>query len=149
MKTPDADTPGDAAPDGETPERVRGWPGGTRKSRELPLTAGGKIARDRLRSRLNDMHSKAALVRAHRRRATAQDTTDFDAAFDELVNPQGRPIWVNATADAMVILASFFIGYGTNIATGDDSNAGRGWLAILPGILLAVFATVVRYIKPG
>ena len=130
-----------------TLDRVKRWLRGTSEVRELPLTSEAELALDRLRNKLIDMLSKAALVRAHRRRASAQDTTDLEAAFDELVNPPSIPIWIRVIADITAILASCFIGYGTNIITGGSPNASSGWLAVIPGVLLAIFATAVKYMK--
>ncbi len=92
------------------------------------------------------MLSSEALVRGHRRRASALDVTDFEAAFDDLVNPRQRPWWVDCVVDCGLFFGGGFVGAGTNIVTGGGSYA-TGGLVIGAGVFVGGFSIAVKYLK--
>ncbi len=142
--------PGDPGPATDSAvARVRAFLLGVpSEPRELPRTEVGESTFQDLGGRLVQMLNRAALLRAHRRRATAQDRTDLEAAFDDMVHPATRPVWVDALCDAFLATASLFVGVGTNIATGSGPDASAGWKIVAPSFALGLFAILIRYVKP-
>lgn len=113
---------------------------------ELSLTPKAEAAQEDLRKKLFNMLSAEALVRGHKRRASALDVTDYEAAFDDLLNPPTHPRWMDCAADIGLLLGGGFIGAGTNILTG-SGNTGEAWIAIVAGGFVGAFSTAVKYIK--
>jgi hypothetical protein len=72
-------------------------------------------------------------LRANRRRTTAIDRVDFEAAFDDLVNPALRSKRLAFIGDVCGIFGAGFLGYSLNIDTGSASPHQIGHIAILSG----------------
>jgi hypothetical protein len=105
-----------------------------------------KVSSENLHEKLFGMLSSAALVRGHKRRASALDVTDFEAAFDDLINPRSRPAWMDCAADIGLLLGGGFVGAGTNILTASGERA-QGWIAVLAGAFVGIFCIVIKYVK--
>jgi hypothetical protein len=73
-----------------------------------------QVAKD-LRATLIGMIDAVALMRANRRRATAIDRVDFEADFDDLVNPSLRSKRLALIGDVCGIFGAGSIGYSINI----------------------------------
>jgi hypothetical protein len=115
-------------------------------SRELPLTRAAESASERFRKDLFSMLASAADARGKQRRATELDATDFEAAFDKLVNPRSHPVWIDVVADAGLLLAGLFCGIGSNVLTGNPPNAFGGLICIGAGLFVGLFCVVIKYI---
>jgi hypothetical protein len=107
-----------------------------------------KVAKE-LRDNLVEMIDSAALMKAKRRRATAIDQVDYQAAYDDLVNPVPRPKRLALIGDVCGIFGAGFIGYPTNIYMGPSSAHQVGHVAILAGAILSVAGACLKYIDPG
>jgi hypothetical protein len=95
-----------------------------------------RVAKE-LRVKLGDMVDAAALMRANRRRATALDRVDYEAAFDDVVNPIPRPRRLVLIGDVCLTCGGAFIGYATNIYVGFGPSYQIGHITILAGVILA------------
>lgn len=109
----------------------------------LPLAGAAGPAAENLKSKLSDMLAAGALVRAHKRRASALDVTDYEAAYDDLVNPRPRPIWVEILTDIGVGLGGIIAGIGVS----DLHTSGEGWLVLIAGIFVVGISTAFKYIR--
>jgi hypothetical protein len=85
-------------------------------------------------------------MRGNRRRASALDVTDFEAAFDDLVNPPARPLWLDITAQIGMVVGGAFIGFGTSVLAGSTAQQ-IGWFPLISGSLVAVASIVIQHIK--
>ncbi len=112
-------------------------------------TVQGEQAGKQFRSKLAAMIDAAALMRANRRRATAIDRVDFEAAFDDLVNPSPRPRRLALIGDVCGIFGAGFVGYSINIYTGSGSPHQVGHIAILSGLILSVAGACLKYVDPS
>jgi hypothetical protein len=92
------------------------------------------------------MVEAAAQLRANRRRATAIDRVDLEAAFDDIVNPAPRPKRLALIGDVCGIFGAGFIGYSINIYTGSGPVHLVGHIAILSGAILSVVGACLKYI---
>ncbi len=110
----------------------------------LERTGKGEVVREGLRKKLAEMLDSTALTRANRRRATAIDTTDFEAAFDDLVNPDPRPKWLDVLADVATLFGGGFLGYAINIMTGDAPDLRMIVGMMLSGLILGIGAIVIK-----
>ncbi len=95
------------------------------------------------------MLDTAAILRANRRRATAIDRVDFEAAFDDVVNPFPRPKRLALIGDLCGIFGAGFVGYSINIYTGSGSPAQVGHIAIAAGLMLSVVGACLKYLDPS
>ena len=102
-----------------------------------------------LRAKLVRMIDAAALMRAERRRATAIDQVDYEAAFDDIVNPVPRPKRLDLIGDVCGIFGAGFIGYSINIYTGPGPSYRDGHIAILSGAILSVAGICLKYLDPN
>jgi hypothetical protein len=107
-----------------------------------------KVAKE-LRDKLVGMIDAAALMRANRRRATAIDRVDFEAAFDDVVNPSPRPKRLALIGDVCGIFGAGFIGYSINVYTGPETAHRVGHVAILAGLVLSVAGACLKYVDPS
>jgi hypothetical protein len=113
---------------------------------DLPYTEAGQTASEGLRKKLFAMLSSAALMRGNRRRASALDVTDFEAAFDDLVNPPARPLWLDVAAQIGMVIGGGFIGFGTSVLAGGMGRE-NGWIPVISGSLVAIASVIVQHIK--
>ena len=102
-----------------------------------------------IRGQLVAMINSAALMRANRRRATAIDRVDFEAAYDDLVNATPRPKSLALLGDVCGAFGAGFIGYSINIYTGPGSAHQAGHIAILAGLVLSVLGIGMKYVDPN
>ncbi len=124
-----------------SPNRPQGKPTGLKA---IPATAKGDEVEVRLGRKLTSMLATMALIRANRRRATAIDTTDFEAAFDDLINPDPRPKWLDVLADVATLLGGGFLGYAINVMTGDHPAIPLIAATLLSGLSLGIGAMVIK-----
>jgi hypothetical protein len=104
---------------------------------------------EELRIKLVGMLDAAAILRADRRRATALDRVDFEAAFDDVVNPVSRLSRLALIGDVCGIFGAGFIGYSINVYTGPGSPHQTGHIAILAGLILSVAGACLKYLDPN
>lgn len=116
---------------------------------ELKTTRQAEKFAKLLRLKLIAMVDAAALMRANRRRATIIDQRDFEAAFDDVVNPVPRPKRLALIGDVCGIFGAGFVGYSINIYTGSGSAHQVGHVAILAGVVLSVAGACLKYIDPS
>ncbi len=118
---------------------------------EQVITATGQAAQvaKELRAKLVAMLDAAALMRADRRRATAIDRVDFEAGFDDVVNPSPRVRRLALVGDVSGIFGAGFIGYSINIYSGSGSSLLPGHIAILAGMVLSVVGACLKYLDPS
>ena len=112
----------------------------------LIRTAAGKT-RGEINGRFREMLGMSATIRGRRPRANALDVTDFEAAFDDLLNPSPRPRWLEVLLDVGVLIAGGFIGYAINILTGQSPDHDKVWLSLTAGGLIGVLSTTLKHIK--
>ncbi len=110
----------------------------------LPTTKKGREVARALRKRLTEMLDAAAQVNANRRRATAIDTTDFEAAFDDAVNPFPRPRRLDLVADLCAAVGAGFVGYSINIYTGDGRSYLPAHIAMIAGLVLSLVGVAIK-----
>jgi hypothetical protein len=115
----------------------------------IPISGQAEIAVEEIRVKLVGMVELAAQLRANRRRATAIDRVDFEAAFDDVVNPIPRPKRVALIGDVCGIFGAGFVGYSINIYTGSGSSYQLGHLAILAGAGFSVVGACLKYVDPS
>ena len=102
-----------------------------------------------IRVELAAMVDSAALMRARRRRATAIDRVDYEAAFDDVVRATPRPTQLALIGDVCGVFGAGFIGYSINIYTGPASAHPIGHIAILAGLVLSVAGICMKYVDPS
>ena len=124
-----------------SPSRPTGKPIGLKA---IPATVKGDEVANRLSLKLEGMLGTTALIRANRRRATAIDTTDYEAAFDDLVNPNPRPKWLDVLADIATLFGGGFLGYAINVMTGEKPDITKISITLLAGLLLGIGAIVIK-----
>jgi hypothetical protein len=112
----------------------------------MPISVDANQVAKKLRIKLIAMLDAAALMRANRRRATAIDRVDFEAAFDDLISPALRLKRLALIGDICGIFGAGFIGYSINIYTGTGSVQQMGHLAILAGLILSVVGACLKYV---
>ena len=95
------------------------------------------------------MIDSAALMRAKRRRATAIDRVDYEAAFDDVVNPSPRPKRLALIGDVCGIFGAGFVGYSINVDTGSGTVTQVGHVALLAGAVLSLAGVCLKYVDPG
>lgn len=113
---------------------------------KLPLTVAAEIESEILRKKLFGLLTLESHVRGNRRRASALDVTDFQAAYDDLVNPRPRPVWIDVMGDAGLMLGGLFGGVGTNILTSDRGRP-EGWVCVAASVFVSLFCILVKYLK--
>jgi hypothetical protein len=119
-------------------------------SGEIPTaTEKADQAAEELRNKLIGMLDLAAIQRADRRRATATDQVDFEAGFDDVVNPISRLSRLALIGDVCGIFGAGFIGYSINIYTGSGTPHQTGHIAILAGLILSVAGASLKYLDPS
>ena len=116
------------------------------KAPSPPTTEAGKKVVDQVRRKLVEMVNAAALTEADRRRATAIDATDYEAAFDRIAGPAKREHAVAIVADVAGAIGTGLIGYAINVYTGAPSDKIHGHLAIIGGIALLATGIVLKYV---
>ena len=132
----------------KTRSRAAAEQGAVRKEIIEATVQAEQAAKD-LRVKLVAMIDAAALMRANRRRATAIDRVDFEAAFDDVVNPFPRPKRLAFIGDLCGIFGAGFVGYSINIYTSSGSPHQVGHIAILAGVILSVAGACLKYIDPS
>ena len=114
---------------------------------ELDLTDQGKARAEQLRGQLARCLDAMAKTRGLRRRASALDVTDFEAAHDDLVNPAPRPRELDIIADVLGYVGAAFLGYAINIWTGSGPEFAKGHLAGIAAFVLSGAAIAIKNTK--
>jgi hypothetical protein len=115
----------------------------------IAISGQAEQGAEELRAKLVGMLDSAALMRANRRRATAIDQVDFEAAFDDVVHPVSKLKRLALIGDVCGIFGAGFIGYSINIYTGAGSIYQIGHIAILAGMVLSVAGACLKYLDPS
>lgn len=120
-------------------------------ARTADMTPAADEHFERLLKRLSKMLWSGAMVRGHRRRASLVDVNDLDNAFDDVVNPAERPLWLNITTDVCVLVSGLFTGYAINKYTSDPASTPiSAWVVPLSaGVFIGLLAAFLRYKKLG
>jgi len=133
----------------DKPKRKPRMPTGPNAGLEVfPTTkAGGKVS-DHLQEKLIDMLFAGARIEANRRRGTAIDSTDYEAAFSRIVAPSRRNTVVGVVADVAGFAGSCLIGFAINIYTSSPSTPSFGHLAMSCGVGLFTVSVTLKYAPP-
>ena len=113
----------------------------------LPSTVAGRKREDVLGGMMASMLHRSAQIRANRRRAPEVDSTDYERAYDDIVNPIPRPRRLNAVADLSNFVGGAFLGYAINVLTNDRPDYTRFGLAGLAGVFLGGVAVALKNLK--
>ena len=136
------------APEGEEkPKRKFGKRAAPKPSTTLPTTEAGEKVADQLQRKLIDMLNATALTEANRRRATAIDTTDYEAGFGLIAGPPKKNKVVAIVADVIGAIGAALIGYATSVYTGGTKSDYyiHAHIAILSGIALLSASIVLKH----
>lgn len=116
----------------------------TKRAKKIPDGAAGRASRDKLQQKLAEMLAEQAQIHARRRTASEVDTREYERAYDNLVDQQSHPPWLNATIEIVQTAAGVAIGLAIESIR---NGSGIAWLALATAVLLAATAIFFRYYR--